>query len=195
MATIRYQLTAPEVVREFRRHRQPSRLRFWARVFLGMLGLALLAGAWRSADPDEAAGFILFGGVALLAAALSAALEPWIVRSAYRREVRRNPGLTEAKEFTFDERGLVATSPYVRVGMQWAAVHQLTQDEHYLRLFTEGAAIPIALPKRAFTAEALAAFLRCYEHAPKNPPPFSLEPLVGTPIPADEETKAASDSL
>ena len=162
MTTIRYQLTVPEVTGVFLRHRPPQRFLFWWRAGSALLGLGLIVGSRWVADQNFAAFLLLMGGLLFLMAAGLLLAAPWRRRRAYARELRRHPGLTAEKELSFDERGLVFTSPHTRAEIGWAAFRRIAEDDVLLCLYEEGSPMPTVLvPKRALDEAAAREFRRC----------------------------------
>ena len=160
--TIRYQLTPPEVARVLRRHRPPGRFLFWWRAGSALLGLGVAVASPRWASPEFAGFLTLAGGVLFLFATGLMLAAPGWRRRADVREVGRYPVLTEPKELSFDERGLVVATPEGRVEMAWADFSRIEQDDTLVCLYAPGVALPVVIvPQRAFDEEARQEFQRC----------------------------------
>ena len=162
MTTIRYQLTEPEVIGVFLRHRRPQRFLFWWRVGSALLGLGVVVASRWIASPDFAAFLMLAGGLLFVLTAGLLLAAPWRQRRAYARELRRYPGLTVEKELSFDERGLVFTAPHSRAEIGWAAFCRIAEDDALVCLYEEGSPMPtVIVPKRALDRTAIQEFRRC----------------------------------
>ncbi len=163
MTTIRYQLTACEVTGVLLRHRPPRRFLFWLRVGTAIFGLVLLVGSPQFFRADSVTFFVLAGGCLLTMATVLLLAAPWRRRRALARTVWRYPVFTEPKELSFDERGLVFTSPHARSEVAWTAFTRLEENEAFLYLYEDdGGELPIVIvPWRAFDEAGRREFLRC----------------------------------